>query len=499
MENEISFVASKLGKLSGLLIIGNSQRQLVILVRPKVWRSREDFYDKFINWRDEDKSCYIELFETQKFVIRFSDNSKVIINKLKEYQKIEDNNKEESNLLEEIALKYSTEDTFQKCKTQPVDLDKISYLLKLGYRGKVLTQKESTFANLSYDSPLLRILLFNRFIEELELNFKYIKKGYIEKKEELITIKGRVNESSLLESIEQKKHFVNCSYDDFDKNTLTVQLIKSATQIVNARLPWSSPFLDDDSKICLFKKSKIYFNFFRDVDVLTADKMMAMSERYILSKTNRNLRKLVELARMIVVKQDLKIGQPSKEIDSFCIKIRTDKLWENILYESLAKSISKNECVIDGNSNKINENFYVTCSPPWISSGTEEGLSPDLVLGLKHKKYLNFFCIDAKYKTKTSAIEDMRQMFVYSHLVKIRDKDDIEYNVKKLNLIYPSTNDYLNLKENLRSDNEEIKLYETKVKFPDINDIDSLKNWRRYIVQTGSELVSLLRGLITDN
>ena len=91
-------------------------------------------------------------------------------------------------------------------------------------------KNSNTLENVS-NSPFFQPLLHRQFVDEVQSNLKHIRLGYVQKREQLTMIRGRLVETSVLPHSIQ----VECIFDEFSQETPLLMLIATALDLVAMR------------------------------------------------------------------------------------------------------------------------------------------------------------------------------------------------------------------------------------------------------------------------
>lgn len=110
-------------------------------------------------------------------------------------------------------------------KDKSIQIKNIYYMLSYAFR----VLKENNYKYIDSESfdnvyDLLSEILYRGVSYQLKQG---LKKDYIENKEDLSTIKGRINFNESISLIVQKKSKLTCEYDDFSEDILLNQIIKT--------------------------------------------------------------------------------------------------------------------------------------------------------------------------------------------------------------------------------------------------------------------------------
>jgi len=161
----------------------------------------------------------------------------------------------------------------------------------------------------------------------------------------------------------------------------------------------------------------------------------------------------------------LNLGEDDHAVE---IAIASSRVWELIL---LAVFRAAGLNVFDGNSAAMTP---YTVRRPWVGLGVQPP-RPDLLVGSGNSWYV----VDAKYKdlSGTPAIDDLYQMFAYSHLGAL----EIEGAVDRFGLVYP-TRDATSLKGPVvypRTPDAAVGLGVHQLRFPSMR--ECRREWKSYL------------------
>jgi len=154
------------------------------------------------------------------------------------------------------------------------------------------------------------------------------------------------------------------------------------------------------------------------------------------------------------------------------VGVETARVWELILALLLRRAGC---CVIDGNSDEVVD---VLVKRPWLGLGVNPP-RPDLLVRVRD----SWLILDGKYKENhaSPAIDDLYQLFAYSHLAETKDASIIE----SVGLVFPVSEGAAHGASGpyFRNPTTDLALFVYRLPFPSLT--DCLRTWNQYI-ETGS-------------
>ena len=282
----------------------------------------------------------------------------------------------------------------------------------------------SGFVAPHFREPLLRPLLYRYFVDEVEAVVRRARREYEWTEESLAVVRGRPDSSSLLVNAATGWPQIRCRFQDFTRATPTLMSVCSALE-----------FIADDG----FASGKGVVTAVGEIrndairlrrqlaDVPSMSRSMAARTAIDLHRVGsaREWERALELAAGVLWPDaGLDIGEADPAVE---ISVDTSRIWELVL---LAIFRSTGFDAFDGNSSAMTP---FTVGRPWSGLGVQPP-RPDFLVGSGDRWYV----LDAKYKdlTGTPAIDDLYQMFAYSHLGVRKDQGDVE----RFGLVYPTRN-----------------------------------------------------------
>jgi 5-methylcytosine-specific restriction enzyme subunit McrC len=187
----------------------------------------------------------------------------------------------------------------------------------------------------------------------------------------------------------------------------------------------------------------------------------ATFEKIVLNRKTQDYKQALSIARLLLLNYHPDLNKGSKHV--LALMFDMNLLWEQFVLASLKKS---NNIKVTGQNSK---RFWKP------RNGQTRTIRPDIKLTNDQ----GTFILDTKWKnidTKPS-IEDVRQMYAYHHY----------FHAKKVALLYPGDNDYVN-GHFVKIDHTEIR-HDQECGLMFVNSHSNVKKWQDAIVQQVEEWV----------
>ena len=313
-------------------------------------------------------------------------------------------------------------------------------------------------------NPLLRPLLYQQFVNEVEAMMARARREYVWRDETLTIIRGRPDAAGLTVSAETGWPSVSCRFQDFNRETPTLMAICAALNCICEDGTFEgAPFAElsevRDRAIRLRR-------LLADVPELNRSRALVAARDAQRSRTSGLWSHAVEMAVGILLPTGgLSLGSHSQAIE---IVVDSSRIWELLILAVLRK---RELVVFDGNASS---DTPLKMERPWLHLGTRPP-TPDLLVG----DGPDWSIMDAKYKDlrSTPAIEDLYQMFAYSHLGRINGTSP----VTSLGLVYPVRAD-IDIDIGgpfLRGNDSSAALEVRKIRFPSVE--ECINQWASYL------------------
>lgn len=267
------------------------------------------------------------------------------------------------------------------------------------------TFKVSSLANLDLSRMPLLDVFINMFLEELDTLVKQgIRKGYIRERENLHTLKGKLNfNENIKHNLIHKERFF-CEYDDFNSNRPENKLIKSTLQNIHKKSKLSSTQA----------RARRFLFIFDEID-----KSVNYEKDFAKCKHNRLVSNYEQILIWCRIFLQNKTFSSYKGNDlAFALLFPMEKIFEDFVAHELRKEYSIS---IQKKIGKLIQNVKY------------HEMQPDILINKKDETIV----VDTKWKIPQKdkiAQSDLYQMFAYG-----THKERIINDTKKIILIYPAT------------------------------------------------------------
>ena len=386
---------------------------LSVVVLPKAWRPTSGG-NRIIQWGSEEPhlelSCYegdtikIELMpedgkskEKDELLLELLSKIKHEAQETEELQEdstdVDPENKP-TPLISFGRQFHSSEATEPPFHSQPeLDAEMLDGLFHLLVRfGE--HKHSNTLENVS-NSPFFQPLLHRQFVDEVQSNLKHIRLGYVQKREQLTMIRGRLVETSVL----PHSIHVECIFDEFSQETPLLMLIATALDLVAMR--WgvgSTPLFEQVTKTnqqCAQSLRKYMHSVPSASPIAIHQRMKSV----VLPKSDQPWKRAVELALDIIEQKGTNLKVKDGHSDSMIYQKSSSHIWESLVAAPL-----------DYLGHDVSTQGRTPSA--WVGLGNQRRL--DLVVD-------NRIIIDGKYKSPPNSLSnitmaDRDQMFAYSFL-----------------------------------------------------------------------------------
>ncbi|MFO8146886.1 MAG: McrC family protein [Gillisia sp.] len=273
--------------------------------------------------------------------------------------------------------------------------------------------KISSLANLDLSRMPLLDVFINMFLDELDILVKQgIRKGYIRERENLHTLKGKLNfNENIKHNLIHKERFF-CEYDDFNPNRPENKLIKSTLLNVHKKSKSSSTQARARRFLFIFDEIDQSSNYEKDFAKCKHNRLVSNYEQILI------------WCRIFL--QNKTFSSYKGNDLAFALLFPMEKIFEDFVAHELrvAPELRKEYSI---RTQKIIGRL--------LTDGSHK-MQPDILL----EKNQETIIIDTKWKIPQKdkiAQSDLYQMFAYgNHPV---TKSNIKNPIKKIILIYPAT------------------------------------------------------------
>lgn len=330
-----------------------------------------------------------------------------------------------------------------------------------------------------FREPLLRPLLYSYFIKEVEAVVRRARREYVWAEEVLPVLLGRPDPSSLLVNAATGWPRVRCRFQDFTRATPTLMSICAALELIadDGVVGSAGAVLVGDVRDEAIRLRRLL------ADVPSMNRTLAARAAVDARRIGGAWewgRALEFAAGVLWPDAGLNLGEDDRAVE---IAIDSSRVWELVL---LAIFRSAGLEVFDLNSSAVTP-FSV--GRPWIGLGVQPP-RPDLLVGTGDAWYV----LDAKYKAVagTPAIDDLYQMFAYSHLGSL----NLQGAVAGFGLVYPTRGPLTRCDPvtHPRSPDGDVELAIYRYRYPTIR--ECRRDWVKYVnEQATSARLDLLTSL----
>lgn len=257
--------------------------------------------------------------------------------------------------------------------------------------------------------PLLRAILYRRLVDEVEPLLRDLRPRYVEREDRLVSVRGRVSDASLAEVQLGGHPSLWCTFDELTSNTDLAIVILAALGVV-ARYGGSLQLAR--FHVPARKRAARLARALSTVPVVSRIDAAFRASRLHLSRFEQRFGSALELTRQVL--HDSTVGPVGDDAVTdgmpFAFSVPTARLWEHILGVALMRLLPAGAVEI-----------HPTIPSPW--GDAKNARQPDFAAELRHLGQT--WILDAKYKQFPTAFpnaDDANQLFVYSHLSRIKGR-----------------------------------------------------------------------------
>lgn len=272
-------------------------------------------------------------------------------------------------------------------------------------------------------------ILHDEFVKEVRKQLPWLRRGYIERRDRLSTVRGRIDISRSAAALAGQSAHIDCIFDEFIENTLLFRVIATALDVV-ASGTWVSALLqtmtrahDEDLKTFGELPAEAALGLRRLLGYL--DSLPLVMARTHSARLRRSLhgalrvhwQLAIELADDILNDRSLDAPNNGTQIGPKIWAMRMDKVWECVLEAALKKAGAE-----------VRRQLPV--NPPWVFAGQRNG---DLAVGWDSKLAL----LDAKYASADKGISPayVNQMYAYG---RVGSMEPEWHGIRAVGLVYLS-------------------------------------------------------------
>lgn len=474
-----------MGARVGLSAASLSGTQLVLTVAPKLWRPRSASTILVSDWPDQ-AHIELSLYELDRLQVTSRDNRRTdcIDAMLRASRKSKDGGVswDSSLLVPDVTnARGVARDGIANLGTQTVNI------LRLFERVSLLWSDTDDLVGSPRRSPLHRPLVYRRFLREVTMRVKSARRGYVPIRADRTAIRGRVDPVSLARFQCGGSSSITCSFDELTESTHLLGVICSALEWIADGLSVTSVLPDEFAGVRLRHEAVVLRRALAEVRTTPPRQALAAGRRLRLNRLDQPWATALRLAISILGEYEA-IASPTgnRDVDAVELSVPTEKLWERIVGEALAKT-----------------GFDAVLSPrhqwsgltehPWIARPPGPSRArPDNVA----MRDSEVFVVDAKYKTPPDGGSPLRsdqyQMFAYTHLVR-----DDPRRVRAAVLVYPGAAKKQTWLRGRDDASTPIKLFSVSIPFPLPVDLSSPSAWASYLERSAERLSTELGAVQT--
>lgn len=323
--------------------------------------------------------------------------------------------------------------------------------------------------------PFLRPLLYRHFVDEVEQVIRQARRDYRWVEEVLPVVRGRPHPSSLAVHASTGWPQISCRFQDFTRASPTLTSICSALDHVaedgvlsEASFNAVGPVRNDAIRLRRML-----------ADVPSTSRVTAVQTARQICRAGRHdmWRHALGLALGVLWPDaGLDLGESDQAVE---FAFDSSRIWELIVLNIFR---SADLAAFDL---KSAEDLPLNASRPWAGLG-EAHLQPDLLV----RDEYSWQVVDAKYKALSGvpAIEDLYQIFAYSHLASLEADGTVDH----LGLVYPTRDkrETTVTGPHARLPDKSVALMIYRFLFPTI--ADCRHGWNRYLSDQGRRVPASL-------
>jgi hypothetical protein len=422
--NRVTLRAAPLGNFSGLAVRRSGEHCIVAAVLPKFWRG-EDRVDGCEGWgaRWTGGTLTLCAYEGDCVTIELEPSHAAIGRAMLESltippAELADRHGRHSPLFVLGASpRVAPTDCSSRSDTTSAVVDLFRLMLLAGLDPFDFAGGE--IGALSIADPLLGILVRRLFLDRTERAIGHRRRGYVEHRSLLATIRGRPRGESLGAALEAGTASVECDYEEFVAGTPLLQIIATCLRSIARARAGVRPALAELEGRNRRDAARIR-RVLGGVNCLPQRSALLAARRLTLGRLERAWLPAFELAEPILIDASVvpkRSGRSDRLLTtrlqcgadiSLDLSVPTAIVWEGLLRRAtgrVSEECKRSLC-------------KPACEPPW---GDESGrIFPDIAFDWAGQSVI----LDAKYKRFAGrpAVDDAYQMFAYSHLAQVSGK-----------------------------------------------------------------------------
>lgn len=458
-----------------------------VIVLPKAWRGTYE-RQRTIPWQPENDQLDIQCYEGDNIELTFDRKDPYLIhkgqlldellNRMNHKRVIPDEPEqnmggfsEEKGTIHAPLIEYGKQfSCAQESEPRQMNLDELHGLLNLlilvGNKSEYDLLIEST-------SPFFQPILHRQFLNEVQSNLKNIRLDYVQKREHLAMIRGRIMETSLA----SQSHKIECEYDEFSQETPLLVLIATALDLVVMQWGVRSSEILHEIKDLNKNLGQVLRKGMADVPSASPLSIHQRMKNFILPRHLQSWKKASQYALNIIERKGVGINFKAGLSEPMVYQKSSSHMWEQLISDSLEST---------GTSVNSGKNT----PPAWTSVGNSRQLdlvaNDDVVLDGKYK--------NPPQKLSNISMADRDQMFAYSYLM-----DPQPSSMVLCYPYFPDTDTGVNTVAQIgltttRGSDKICKLIALKIRFPTPKELSNTLQWNEWKSSVGTE-ISELSGL----
>ena len=455
-----------------------------LIVLPKAWRHNHE-RQRSILWQSGSDQLDIQCYEGDDIELSFDREDPKIIYKgqlldelldtMKHKRVVHDeseqnveNTDEEKGTNHAPLIEYGKQfSSVQESKPRQMKTDELHGLLNLLLF--VGNESENDFL-IESTSPFFQPILHRQFLKEVQSNLKNIRLGYVQKREHLGMIRGRIIETSLV----SQSHRIECEYDEFSQETPLLMLIATALDLVVMQWGVKNSEILHEIKNSNKNLAQILRKGMADVPSASPLSIHQRMKNLILPRHLQSWKLASQYALNIIERKGVGLSFTTGLNEPMVYQKSSSHMWEKLISDSLEFTGTSI------NSGKLTP-------PAWTSVGKSRQLdlvaNDDVVLDGKYK--------NPPQKLSHISMADRDQMFAYSYLMDPQPSSMV--------LCYPyfsNTNTGMNTVEQIgytttRGSDQICKLIALKIRFPTPKELSNTLQWNEWKSSVGTEISDL--------
>ena len=332
--------------------------------------------------------------------------------------------------------------------------------------------------------PALQLLLHRQFVAAVEPLLRNVRPQYLEVEDDLATPRGRLLDRSLVLHALTGWPSVVCRFDEQKYDTPLLRVVRAALHAVAHA---SAPSQLVEMTIGLRSRAVVLLRALAEVQLLDRARAVQLGRTLRLNRLERPWTDALALALQVLSEQTVGMARALGSIEAYELLIPTDKLWEQIIADTLERIRG---VTVSFHPGELNLGDAVVARP-WRTAGIPESetldLYPDFLLVEREQ---GVWCLDAKYKLPPSSkpsSADANQLFAYSHLASVEGRQ-----VAVCGLVYPCPSGDPSASWLYRAPAEDIPLMLGSIPFPGSSDVTSPRAWKAYLKTSAAALGDLI-------